>query len=167
MISAVSIIWVLWGLAIIAPAGGDIRRQRPSVIAQDLPPGIFIMITPPRKVPCSNEARVIISNDKICISRKPIIAGDQLTYATDILYDPVYQMHYIDIGLSAAGASVLTKTIRSLPDARFALVLEGRVICVFRADPTISIRSFRIGGDVTLKDLTEIREVLKNVEFNK
>jgi len=128
--------------------------------------GIYILTTPPKKVACPNEARMIVNGQKICISKKPIIAADELTYATDIEYDPRYELHYIDIGLSTTGGSTLARTVQSLPDSRFALALEGQVICVFRADPTLAISSFRIGSDITLKDLNAIHEVLKNVKFN-
>jgi hypothetical protein len=128
--------------------------------------GIYIVQTPPRKVACPNEARMIVANQKICLSRNPIIAAGELTYATDIRYDPVYKEHYIDIGLSATGSNVLTQTNKSLPGARYALALEGRVICVFSVNPTISIRSFRIGNDIELKDLNTIHELLKQVKFN-
>jgi preprotein translocase subunit SecD len=128
--------------------------------------GIYIMVTPQRKVPCGNEAKMIVNNQKICISKKPIIAASQLTYATDIQYDPTYQMHYIDIGLSPAGSSILSQTIESLPDTQFALALNDQVICVFKMNQSFTIRSFRIGADIQLKDLTAIHEVLKDVKFN-
>ena len=127
--------------------------------------GIYIMATPPRKVPCGNEAKMIVTNQKICISKKPIVAANQLTYATDIQYDPKFQMHYIDIGLSPAGSNILTQTIESLPDSQFALALNDQVICVFKLNQTFAVRSFRIGYDIQLKDLTAIHEVLKNVKF--
>lgn len=128
--------------------------------------GIYIMTTPPKKVPCSNEVKLIVSNQKICISKKPIIPVTQLTYATDIQYDPRYQMHYIDIGLSPAGSSILSQTIESLPDTQFALAINDQVICVFKLPSGFTIRSFRIGNDIQLKDLTTIHDVLKNVKFN-
>jgi len=143
-----------------------IAWNHPDATAQELVSGIYIMVTPQKKVPCTHEARMIVADQKVCISKKPIISDDELTYASDISYDPRYQLHYIDIGLSASGSATLTQTINSLPDSRFALALEGRVICVFTADPTIAIRSFRIGTDVSLKDLQAIHDVLKNVKFN-
>lgn len=128
--------------------------------------GIYIMTTPPKKVPCSNEARMIIGNQKVCISKKPIVSGSELTYATDIQYDPKYELHYIDIGLSSAGARTLSQTIESLPESQFALVLNNQVICLFKLNSGFTIRSFRIGNDILLKDLTTIHEALKNVKFN-
>lgn len=127
--------------------------------------GIYIIAPPQKKMPCGNEAKMIIRNQKICISKKPIVAANQLTYATDIQYDPQFQMHYIDIGISTAGSHTLAQTMESLPDAQFALALENHVICVFKVSTTYAIHSFRIGGDVQLKDLTTIHEVLKNVKF--
>lgn len=138
----------------------DIKAQ------MDTLSGIYIMSTPPRKVPCSNEARMIIGNQKICISKKPIVATSELTYATDIQYDPKYEMHYIDIGLSPSGARILTQTIESLPDSQFALAINNQVICVFTLNTGFTIRSFRIGNDIQLKDLTVIHDVLKDVKFN-
>jgi hypothetical protein len=128
--------------------------------------GIYIITTPAKKIPCGNEARMIIGNQKICISRKPIISAKELTYATEIQYDPRYELHYIDIGLSNAGSATLAQTIASLPDARFALALDNQVICVFKMNADEVIRSFRIGSDIQLKDLTVIHDVLKNVKFN-
>ena len=138
----------------------------PPVQNDELLSGIYIMTTPPKKIACTNEAKLIVSNQKICLSKKPIVASTALTYATDILYDPKYQMHYIDIGLSTAGAHILEQTIESLPDSQFALAIDNQVICVFKLNSAYTIRSFRIGGDLQLKDLTVIHEVLKNVKFN-
>jgi hypothetical protein len=161
MIKTIGIILFLfcsWGSS---SSGGYSPVQSEGLIS-----GIYILTTPPKKVACANEARMIVTGQKICISKKPIIAADELTYATDIEYDPKYELHYIDIGLSTSGGSTLTQTVQSLPDSRFALALEGQVICVFSADPSIAIRSFRIGADINLKDLTTIHDVLKNVKFN-
>lgn len=134
--------------------------------SEDQLSGIYIIVTPPKKFPCSNEAKMIIGNQKICISKKPIVAASQLTYATDIQYDPKFQMHYIDIGVSTAGSNILAQTIESLPDTQFALALNNQVICIFKLNTSFTIRSFRIGNDIPLKDLTTIHEVLKNVKFN-
>ena len=128
--------------------------------------GIYILATPARKMPCGNEAKMIVNNQKICISKKPIVAASELTYATDIQYDPMYQMHYIDIGLSPTGSNILSQTIESLPDTQFALALNDQVICIFKMNQSFTIRSFRIGTDIQLKDLTLIHEVLKEVKFN-
>lgn len=133
---------------------------------EPLASGIYIISTPPKKVACRNEVRMIITNQKVCISKRPILGADQLKYATDIQYDPRYKMHYIDIGVSPAGSHVIMQTIQSLPDTQFALALEGLIICVFRVDPSVRVEAFRIGGDVTLKDLQVIHGVLKNVKFN-
>ena len=136
------------------------------VQTDELLSGIYIMTTPPKKIPCSNEAKMIVNNQKICISKKPIVAASELTYATDIQYDPRYQMHYIDIGLSKAGSHTLGQMTESLPDTQFALAINNQVICVFKLNAAFTIHSFRIGGDTQLKDLTTIHEVLKNVKFN-
>lgn len=127
--------------------------------------GIFIMTTPNRNVACPNELKMIIGEQKVCLSRKPIIAGDEITYATDIQYDPRFQMHYIDIGLSATGGKILAQTIRSLPNEQYALVLEGQVICILELKAAETVRSVRIGKDIPLNDLTAIHDVLKTVKF--
>ncbi|MEJ1242334.1 hypothetical protein WBG78_29565 [Chryseolinea sp. T2] len=139
-----------------------------NVIAQtdELLSGIYIMTTPLKKVPCGNEARMIIGNQKICISKKPIVGASELTYATDIQYDPKYELHYIDIGISPSGARTLSQTIESLPESQFALALNNQVICIFRLNTGFTIRSFRIGNDLQLKDLNVIHEALKDVKFN-
>ena len=137
-----------------------------SAQTEELLSGIYIMTTPPKKVPCGNEARMIIGNQKICISKKPIVAASELTYATDIQYDPKYELHYIDIGLSPSGARTLGQTIESLPESQFALALNNQVICVFKLTSGFTIRSFRIGNDIQLKDLNVIHEALKDVKFN-
>lgn len=144
-----------------------LRSFHPELCAQPEtpPPGIYIIATPPKKMPCPNEVRMTIGNHKICLSKKPIISADHLTYATDVQYDPVYQMHYIDIGLSKAGSITLYQTVESLPDTSFGLVLEGQVICVFKIAASFNVQSFRIGFDIPLKDLNAIHEVLEQVEF--
>ncbi len=112
-----------------------------------------------------NEARMLIGEKKLCISRVPIVAARELTYATAVLYDPMMKIHYIDIGITPAGAGILQQTVRSLPDAQFALALQNKVICTFMPSPATMVRSFRIGNDLTLQDLTTIHELLKDVKF--
>ncbi len=127
--------------------------------------GIYVVQAPAKKSACMNEARMLIGEKKLCISRLPLVAARELTYATEIQYDPKVQMHYIDIGITPAGANVLLQTVRSLPDAKFALALENKVICTFIPSPATMVRSFRIGNDLTLRDLNTIHELLKDVKF--
>lgn len=167
MIKAICIILFLFSIDGTKPVKSSSAHRSDAVHQEEpLVPGIYIMTTPPKKVSCSNEQRIIITNKKVCISKRPILGADQLKYATDIQYDPRYQMHYIDIGVSPAGSSVIMQTIHSLPDTQFALALEGQIICIFTVDPSVPVQAFRIGGDVTLKDLNVIHEVLKDVRFN-
>jgi hypothetical protein len=134
-------------------------------LPQKTPSGIFITIEPLRKTPCENEVRMIIDKSKVCISKKPIIAIKDLKNISDIQYDPINKMHYIDVGFSPAGIYTLNNIVRSLPDTKFALVVDNHVICIFQVDAEISIHSIRIGQDVALKDLITIHNALKKVNL--
>ena len=67
---------------------------------------------------------MIIGKTKVCISKKPIIPIEEVEYATDIQYDPNFKTHYIDVGISSLGIQTLNKTVSSLADIKFALVIQ-------------------------------------------
>jgi len=127
--------------------------------------GVFIVNTPPKKTVCDNELKMVIGQTKVCISKKPIVAIEEIDYVTEIRYEPKIEAHYIDIGFSGAAVSTLTKTAVSLPSAKFALVVDGDVICLFSLSSQLGIRYVRIGEDAPLKDLTVIHDILRNVKF--
>ncbi|HTE33307.1 MAG TPA: hypothetical protein VK666_23160 [Chryseolinea sp.] len=129
--------------------------------------GIYIVHTPPKKVPCDHEGRMIIGKAKICIAKKPIINKEGITYASEIKYDPVFKLHYIEIGLSTSASQVLKKTVASLPESKFALAFEGEIVCTFSIAQEANVRAFRIGEDVLFSDLTIIHEALSKVKFNE
>ena len=128
-------------------------------------PGIYIINPNVRRVSCVNEMKMIVGKTKLCLSKKPIIRKDALSYATDIRYDPVYKEHYIELGLSSEAGQILHKTVGSLPETQFALALEGDVICIFSLRYPTLPRSIKIGTDVPLRDLTVIHNALNKVEF--
>ncbi|MEJ7645416.1 MAG: hypothetical protein WKF87_12540 [Chryseolinea sp.] len=128
-------------------------------------PGIYIINPNTKRLNCDNEMKMIVGKVKICLSKKPIVRKDALSYATDIRYDPVYKEHYIELGLSSEAGQILFKTVGSLPESKFALALEGDVICIFSLPNPTPPRSIKIGNDVGLRDLTLIHNALNKVEF--
>jgi hypothetical protein len=104
---------------------------------------------------------MVVKNQKVCVSKRPILAVEEVRSWTPIRYDPQKAVHYIDIGLSSSGMKTLTQTSLSLPDTRFAFVLKGEVICLFSGSTNYAISTIRIGEDAPLKDLMLIEETLK------
>ena len=127
--------------------------------------GVFIVNTPPKRTVCDNELKTVIGQVKICISKKPIVAIEEIDYVTEIRYEPKIESHYIDIGFSSSAVSTLTRTAASLPSAKFALVVDGDVICLFSLGSQLGLRYVRIGEDAPLKDLTVIHDILRNTKF--
>ncbi len=127
--------------------------------------GVFIVNTPPKRTVCDNELKTVIGQVKICISKKPIVAIEEIDYVTEIRYEPKIEAHYIDIGFSSLAVSTLTRTAASLPSAKFALVVDGDVICLFSLSSQMGLRYVRIGEDAPLKDLTVIHDILRNTKF--
>jgi hypothetical protein len=123
--------------------------------------GIYIVSTPPKKVECGNELRMVVKRQKICVSKRPIVAFEEVRNWTPIQYDPKNGVHYIDISMTGSGMKTLTQTSLSLPDSRFALVLNGEIICLFGGSTSYAISTIRIGEDAPLKDLMLIEETLK------
>ena len=126
--------------------------------------GIYIVLKPLKKTTCENELKMVIDQAKLCISKKPIITVDQIDFITPIKYDPVIESYYIDIGFSPTGMVTLNKTYTSLPNTKFALVVDKDIVCIFSVREEMAVKSVRIGQDAPLKDLQIIRDVLSKIK---
>ena len=126
--------------------------------------GIYIVLKALKKTTCENELKMVIDQAKLCISKKPIITVDQIDFITAIKYDPVFESYYIDVGFSPTAMVTLNKTYTSLPNTKFALVVDNDIICVFAVDEEIAVKSVRIGQDAPLKHLQIIRERLSKIK---
>ncbi|MBA4054902.1 MAG: hypothetical protein C0490_09335, partial [Marivirga sp.] len=136
-----------------------------TALHQEKASGIFITMDYPRKTPCENELKMIIGKAKVCISKKPIILIKELKYVSDIQYDPKNKVYYIDAGLTPSGMQTLNKTITSLPQSKFALVVENEVICLFKVTTETSVHAIRMGEDAALEDLKTIQTALKKIDL--
>jgi hypothetical protein len=130
---------------------------------QDNASGIFITMDYPRKTHCENELKMVIGKTKICISKKPIIEINELKYVGDIQYDPINKVYYIDAGLTSAGIQTLNKTISSLPNSRFALVVDNEIVCIFKVPAETKVTVIRMGEDAHLEDLKTIQKSLGKI----
>ena len=119
---------------------------------------------PVKKSSCENELKMVIDQTKLCISKKPIILPDQIESITAIKYDPIIQSYYIDIQFTPEGRVTLNKTYTSLPNTKFALVVDNAVVCLFSVTEEMYVKSIRIGQDRPLKDLQTIREILSKIK---
>jgi hypothetical protein len=126
--------------------------------------GIYIVLKPLKKTSCENELKMVIDQAKLCISKKPIVAVDEIAYITAIKYDPIIESYYIDIGFTQEAMVTLQQTYTSLPNTQFALVVDGGIVCVFAVREDIVVKSIRIGQDAPLKNLQTIREILSKVK---
>lgn len=126
-------------------------------------PGVYIVIPPGKKTSCENQVKMLIGNTKVCISKKPIIAVDEIESVTDIQYHPVIEAYYVDVRFSAKGIQTLNTAIHSLPETRFALVSDNQVVCTFTVDPDKQIHFIRIGIGEGLEDLKVVHSSLKEL----
>jgi hypothetical protein len=126
--------------------------------------GIYIVLKPLKKTTCENELKMVIDQTKLCISKKPIITVDQIDFITPIKYDPVIESYYIDLGFSPTGMVTLNKTYTSLPNTKFALVVDKDIVCIFTVREEMAVKSVRIGQDAPLKDLQIIRDILSKIK---
>lgn len=108
---------------------------------------------------------MIIGKTRICISKKPIIQIKELQYITDIKYNPKNQTYYIDVGLTSSGMLTLNRTISSLPNSKFAFVVDDEIICIFKITTETSIHAIRMGEDAALDDLKTIHAALKKIDL--
>jgi hypothetical protein len=104
---------------------------------------------------------MIIGSQRICTLTSPIIAGDGFEYSTDILYNEEQKFHHVNLGLTSKSVSTLNQTVKVLPEAEFALVVDGNVICTFTIHDHMDITYLTIGDDLNTKDLTTVRDALK------
>lgn len=127
--------------------------------------GIYIIQEPFKKATCANESRMVIGKKRVCLSKKPILSEKEIEYSSDIKYDPVFKVHYIEVGVSSLARNTLSKTVVSLPDVKFAMVLGGEVICLFIVRKDFPSRVIRVGEDVTLDDLKILDQRLKKIQL--
>lgn len=103
---------------------------------------------------------MLIGKAKVCLSKKPIIAVEEIESVTDIKYQPKIESHYLDVRFSPKGAQTLNSAIRSLPLTKFALVNRNEVVCIFSVDPEVEINYIRIGIGEDLADLKLVHSSL-------
>ena len=126
--------------------------------------GIYIVVKPLKKTSCENELKMVIDQAKLCISKKPIVMVDEISYITAIKYDAIIESYYIDIGFTPEAMVTLQRTYTSLPNTQFALVVDSEIVCVFAVKEEIAVKSIRIGQDAPLKNLQIIRDILSKVK---
>jgi len=107
---------------------------------------------------------MLIGGKKVCILSRPIVESDDFEYSTDILYNEVDKINYVNLGLSGQSVNTLNQTIKMLPDAEFALVVDHSVICIFTIRERMDVRHLSIGDDIDTKDLIVVRDVLKKFQ---
>src|SRR3989337_611575 len=130
----------------------------------EIPPaGIYIGVAPAKKIPCMQKLKMLVGTKRICIAKMPIIGTDEIEYVTEILYDPILKLNYINLGLSSKSVSALNETNNFLPDAQFALVVENEVICTFIIHERFSDRFLRIGSDLDANNLALVHDALKKL----
>lgn len=130
---------------------------------QEPAPGIYIVTQPGKKVSCENLLKMLIGNDKVCLSKKPIISVDDIESVSDIKYNPQIEAYYLDVRFSPKGLQTLNTAIRSLPEIRFALVSGREVSCIFSVDPEKQLHFIRIGIGEDLSDLKVVHSSLKEI----
>ncbi len=133
--------------------------------SQESPSGIYLLYTPPRKITCENELRLLVGKSKVCVSKKPIIQIEEVQHVTEIEYDPILKFHYIDVRFSLKGIETINKTAASFTDPQFVFVIHNDAICIFSVDQEITVRSLRIGEDIESKDLAVIQAALRNADL--
>jgi len=126
--------------------------------------GFYIVSNPTKKMRCEKELRMATGKSRLCVTNKPILDIGEIDYVTPIQYDPKYKVYYIDIGITASGMQTLNKMVYSLPDSKFAMVIQDQVICVFAGSQDYEINSIRIGEDAALNDLKHIHQILENLK---
>jgi hypothetical protein len=133
----------------------------------EIPPaGIYIVVTPPKKIPCTQKLKMLVGTKRICVAKMPIIGADEIEYVTEILYDPILKLNYINIGLSSKCVSALNETNNFLHDAQYALVADNEIICTFIIHEPLSVRFLRIGSDLDVNNLAVVRNALKKLNAN-
>jgi len=134
-----------------------------AVLNQEPAPGIYIVTEPGKKTSCENQLKMLIGNAKVCLSKKPIIAVNDIESVTEIQYQPIIEAYYLDVRFSSKGLRTLNNTIRSLPKIKFALVSQNQVVCIFSVDPEKEIHFIRIGIGEDLADLKVVHSSLKEL----
>ncbi len=129
--------------------------------SQSAPPGIYLTYTFPKKSKCENVVKMLIGNTRVCISKKPILEIQEVESVSDILYDNIRKVAYINVGISSKAVQTLNKISGALSKSQFVIVLENNGVGLFTVTETIKNRIMQIGADVDLKNLQVIHSMLK------
>ena len=131
---------------------------------QPLGDGIFIIKKPTKRDPCEQEVKTLIGGKRICTLAKPIVTVSAFEYATDILYSQEKQIHFVNLGITSKGVNILNQTIRVLPGAQFAVVVDNNVICTFTIYERMQTGYISLGEDLTTRNLETVRDALKEFQ---
>lgn len=137
-----------------------------SVYAQT-PTGIYFVTKPAKKSFCEHPIKTYFGKTSLCISNKPIVGVEGIEYVSNILYDPLLQVNYIDVGLSPASVNILNKVYQSMPSSQLAFVAQEKVLGRFTIDRRIVNRTMSIGRDLDLNQIKVLMEVLRQENLKK
>jgi hypothetical protein len=131
------------------------------------PAGIYFVTKPAKKSFCEHPIKTYFGKTSLCISKKPIVGVDGIEYVSNILYDPLLQVNYIDVGLSPASVNILNKVYQSMPTSQLAFVAQEKVLGRFTIDRRIVNRTMSIGRDLDLNQIKVLMEVLRQENLKK
>ena|SRR5688500_5321221 len=131
------------------------------------PTGIYFVTKPAKRSFCEHPIKTYFGKTSLCISKKPIVGIDGIEYVSNILYDPLLQVNYIDVGLSPASVSILNKVYQSMPGSQLAFVVQEKVLGRFVVDRTIVNRTMNIGKDLDLNQLKVLLDLLRQEDLKK
>jgi hypothetical protein len=137
-----------------------------SMFAQT-PTGIYFVTKPAKRSLCEQSIKTYFGKTTLCISKKPIVGIEGIEYVSNIMYDPLTQVNYLDVGLSPASVSILNKVYQSMPGSQLAFVAQEKVLGRFTIDRKIVNRTMNIGRDLDLNQLKVLLEVLRQENFKK
>jgi len=129
--------------------------------SQSPPPGIYITSTYSKKGKCEQVIKMLIGNTRVCISKKPILGIQEVESVSDILYDDIRKVAYINVGISVKAVQTLNKMFEVLPMSQFVFVVENNGVGSFTVTETIKNRIMQVGADVDLNNLQLIHSMLK------
>jgi hypothetical protein len=131
------------------------------------PTGIYFVTKPAKRSFCEHPIKTYFGKNSLCISKKPIVGIDGIEYVSNILYDPLLQVNYIDVGLSPASVQILNKVYQSMPGSQLAFVVQEKVLGRFVVDRTIVNRTMNIGKDLDLNQIKVLLELLRQEDLKK
>lgn len=110
---------------------------------------------------CPQKLKLRGGSMTFCLAGEAFIKETEYTGISEMYYEPIHKVKVFDINLSKKGSAALRGLTSQFPNARLAIVVDGKVVSAPEADGRVTSGKIKIWEEVDGNELKKIHKQLK------